>query len=191
MRINKKTALLIVDVQRDFCPGGALAVPGGDEVVPVLNKYIDKFMAKGAMIFATRDWHPLNHISFKSQGGMWPPHCVQNTKGADFHPLLHLPPNAVIISKATQPNIEAYSGFEHTDLAKRLQQAGIKTLLIGGLATDYCVKATVLDALKYGFEVYLLVDAIRAVNVKPSDGQQAIEEMRKAGVRQICFQDIE
>ena len=191
MKISKRTALLIVDVQKDFCPGGALAVPEGDEVVPIFNEYIDKFIAKGAAIFATRDWHPPNHVSFKSQGGMWPAHCVQNTEGANFHPHLHLPPNTVIISKATQPNIEAYSGFEQTNLADLLHQLGVKVLLIGGLATDYCVKSTVLDALEHGFQVYLLIDAVRGVDVQPGNSQRAIEKMEKAGAQKLCFADIE
>ncbi|MEM3151578.1 MAG: isochorismatase family protein, partial [Candidatus Bathyarchaeia archaeon] len=146
VKVDKESALIIVDVQNDFLPGGALPVPNGDKVIPILNKYIELFNKVGAAIFATRDWHPPNHISFKTQGGIWPPHCIQNSKGAEFASNLKLPKNVNIISKAVNPNMEAYSGFEGTDLALKLKELGVKKVFIGGLATDYCVKNTVLDA---------------------------------------------
>ncbi|MCX8171260.1 MAG: nicotinamidase [Candidatus Bathyarchaeota archaeon] len=186
-----KDALIIVDVQVDFCPGGALPVPGGDEIIPKLNEYIRKFHAAGALIVATRDWHPPNHISFRDYGGIWPPHCVQGTEGAKFHPGLRLPDNVIIVSKAMDPLREAYSGFEGTDLEKELRKAGVRRVFIGGLATEYCVKNTVLDALKYGFETFLLEDAVRGIDVKPGDVEEAIKEMVKRGAKKLTLQELE
>jgi len=190
--INKdKDALIIVDVQRDFCKGGALPVPEGEKIVPVLNKYIEKFSKAGALIVATRDWHPPNHISFKDYGGTWPPHCVQETPGADFHPDLKLPREAKIVSKATSADKEAYSGFDGTDLERELKNAGIRRLFVGGLATDYCVKSTVLDALSLGFETVLLFDAIKGVDVNPGDSERAIKEMLDRGAKKGILNDFE
>jgi nicotinamidase/pyrazinamidase len=174
-------ALLIVDVQNDFCPGGTLAVNEGNEVVPVLNKWIEDAGAAGVPVYASRDWHPANHISFKQRGGPWPPHCIQNTFGAAFHPDLKLPPDVEVVSKAETPDVDSYSAFGGTDLADRLREASIKRVWIGGLAQDYCVRASALDAIKEGFEVHLIVDATRAVNVTPDDGRRAIEEVKRAG----------
>lgn len=179
--LTKGDALVVVDVQNDFLPGGNLAVPGGDEIVPTINRYIERFQEKKLPIFATRDWHPQHHSSFKEKGGPWPIHCVAGSKGAEFHPALRLPDSTVIISKATAMDTDAYSGFEGTDLDDRLRSAGIHRLLIGGLATDYCVLNTVTDAIKHGYRVLLLRDAIRAVNVKPEDGQKAVAEMMRLG----------
>jgi nicotinamidase/pyrazinamidase len=174
-------ALVVVDVQNDFLPGGSLAVPRGDEVVANLNRYIAEFVQRQLPIFATRDWHPANHCSFQAQGGSWPVHCVRQTKGAEFAPSLRLPATAVIISKGTAPDREAYSGFEETDLADRLRRAAVARLYVGGLATDYCVLNTVKDAVRLGFKVVLLKDAIRAVNVHPADGREAEAEMLGLG----------
>jgi len=191
-RINKvEDALIIVDVQKDFCSGGALPVPEGEKVVPVLNRYIEKFSKAGALIVATRDWHPPNHVSFKSHGGAWPPHCIQGTPGAEFHPDLNLPAKVKIISKASSPDKEAYSGFDGTDLEEKLRNAGIRRVFVGGLATDYCVKSTVLDALKLGFETILLLDAIRGVDVKPGDSEKAINEMLRKGAKGASLSDFE
>jgi nicotinamidase/pyrazinamidase len=181
MRLQSGDALLIVDVQNDFCPGGALAVREGDKVVPPLNEWISEAIRRGVPVFASRDWHPAGHISFKQRGGPWPPHCVQNTPGAAFHPDLNLPPNAQVISKATSPDQDSYSAFGGTDLAQRLRSAHVKRVWIGGLARDYCVRATALDAIREGFEVHLIVDATRAVDVNPDDGQRALEEIQRAG----------
>jgi nicotinamidase/pyrazinamidase len=175
------SALLIVDVQRDFLPGGSLAVPQGDEVVPVLNRYIQMARRHRLPVFASRDWHPQRHCSFRSQGGPWPPHCIAGSPGAEFAPGLALPADALLISKATQEAPDAYSAFSGTDLAARLRSLGVKRLLVGGLATDYCVLNTVRDALAAGFEVRLLADAIRAVNVEPGDGERAEREMQVSG----------
>ena len=182
-RLQSDDALIIVDVQNDFLPGGSLAVPHGDEVVPALNRYIRAFGKKKLTVFATRDWHPSNHCSFKAQGGIWPPHCVQRSRGAELALDLQLPQSAVIISKATTLEQDAYSGFEGTDLHDRLQALGVKRLFIGGLATDYCVLNTVKDALSLGYEVYLLEDAIHAVNVQPDDGKKAKDEMIRLGAK--------
>jgi nicotinamidase/pyrazinamidase len=190
VNIIENDALIIVDVQNDFCPGGALAVPEGDQIVPIINKYIGKFVSKNALVVATRDWHPKNHVSFKEYGGLWPVHCVQNSWGAEFHPMLTLPKNAIIVSKAYEPNVEAYSGFQGTELDKMLKERRVKRLFVCGLATDYCVKATVLDGLKLGYEVYLLVDAIKGVNVRPGDSEEAINEMVKAKARLLKFEQL-
>ncbi|AEH24150.1 nicotinamidase [Pyrococcus yayanosii] len=172
-------ALIVVDMQRDFMPGGALPVPDGDRIIPRVNEYIRRFREKGALIVATRDWHPDNHISFRELGGPWPRHCVQNTPGAEF--VVELPADAVIISKATEPDKEAYSGFEGTNLAGILKEKGVRRVYICGVATEYCVKATALDAVKHGFEVYLLKDAVKGI--KPGDEEMAIREMEEAGVK--------
>lgn len=173
-----RDAVIVVDVQNDFCPGGALAVPDGDQVIPPLNALLRRATC---FIAATRDWHPVNHCSFTDQGGAWPVHCVADTTGADFHPHLDRSQLQEIVSKATSPDQEAYSGFQGTSLATLLQERGVKRVLIGGLATDYCVKATAIDARQAGFEVIILEDAIRGVEVNPGDRAQATEEMRQAG----------
>lgn len=180
--LNPGDALIVVDVQNDFLPDGSLAVPGGDEVVPELNHYIAAFQAKRLPIFATRDWHPHNHCSFKAYGGPWPPHCVAGTRGAAFAPGLKLPASTAIITlKGTEPDRDAYSGFEGTDLDARLRAVGVHRLLVGGLATEYCVFHTVKDGLALGYAVFFLQDAIRAVNVQPDDGCKAEDEMIRLG----------
>ena len=161
-----------------------------DEVIPALNRYIKAFRRASLPIYASRDWHPPDHSSFRAQGGIWPPHCVAGSRGAEFSPKLSLPANAVIISKATNPNADAYSDFDEPDLEQHLHQNGISRLFIGGLATDYCVLYTVRDALSHGYEVNLLLDGIRAINLKPEDGQRAIEEMVSLGAHPIHFEDI-
>ena len=190
MKLDPKTdALIVVDVQNDFCPGGALAVPEGEGVVPVLNRLIRQ---GGVLVVATRDWHPPDHCSFQTQGGLWPVHCVAGTPGAAFHPDLDLTTSQpVIVSKAVTREREAYSDFQGTDLAATLRGRGIRRVFVGGLATDYCVKATALDARREGLEVFLLTDAIRAINVKPGDGEAALAEMRAAGVAPITSADID
>ncbi len=174
-------ALIVVDVQNDFLPGGALAVPQGDAVIAPLNRYLALFHGRGLPIFATRDWHPKDHCSFQARGGPWPPHCIAGTPGAAFPSALALPEGTAVISKATTPDEEAYSGFQGTDLARRLREAGVARVFVGGLATDYCVQATVTDALQAGFAVVVLTDAVRPVEVHPGDGRRALEAMRRAG----------
>lgn len=177
-----KTALLIVDLQKDFCPGGSLAVEGGDQVVAPANQLIRAFEERGWPVYFTRDWHPPNHCSFKVNGGPWPPHCVAGTPGAEFHQDLYVPADAPIISKADEPDKEAYSGFEGTSLERQLKALDIEAVIVAGLTTDYCVKTTALDAHRLGFRVTVAVDAIRAVNVRPDDGQCAIKHMQIRGV---------
>ncbi len=183
--LSKGDALIVVDAQNDFFPGGSLEVPGAREVIPVLNHYLRSFHALSLPIYATRDWHPAHHCSFKEQGGPWPVHCVAGTRGAEFHPEIHLPPSVVVISTATTEEKEAYSGFEGTDLHDRLQAAGVRRLFIGGLATEYCVFNTVRDGCILGYEVRVIKDAIRAVNVKPGDGRKTLEEMIRLGAEMI------
>lgn len=189
-RAHRGDALLVVDVQNDFLPGGSLAVPAGDMVVAALNRYLARFESAGLPIYATRDWHPPDHCSFREQGGVWPPHCVAGTEGAAFSPLLQLPASAVVISKAARREVDAYSGLAGTGLAERLREADIVRLFVGGLATDYCVLNTVRDALEQGFAVVLLLDAIRAVDVAPGDGQRAIAEMLRLGARGVRFEEL-
>ncbi len=182
IKLTISDALLLVDVQNDFCPGGALAVADGDAVVPALNAWIAAARQGGARVFASRDWHPPDHMSFVERGGIWPPHCVQDTPGAAFHPDLELPDDAVVVTKADQSEREAYSAFDSGELADELRSAGIERLWVGGLATDYCVKASVLDAAELpGLEVRVITHAIRAVDAAPGDGEAALEAMREAG----------
>lgn len=190
VRPQKGDALVLVDVQCDFLPGGRLAVPHGDEVVPALNRYIAVFRALTLPIVATRDWHPPDHCSFRERGGPWPPHCVAGSDGARFAPLLDLPCEAHIVSKATTPDKEAYSGFEGTALDAWLRQAGIGRLFVGGLATDYCVLNTVRDGRRLGYDVFLLTDAVRAVDVTAGDGERAIEQMRRLGAVPLVYDDL-
>ena len=179
-------ALIVVDIQNDFCAGGSLEVPDGDRVVPVLNEYAARFAAAGRPVFASRDWHPERTRHFQAYGGVWPPHCIQGTRGAEFHPDLRLPPGTEVVSTGQDPDEDGYSAFPSTledgrALAQALREAGVRRLYIGGLATDYCVKATVLDALAAGFEATVLLDASRGVNLQPHDAEAAIEEMVGAG----------
>lgn len=188
-------ALLVVDVQNDFCPGGALAVPHGDEVVPVLNRYLNLAVQARLPILASRDWHPKTTVHFKAFGGAWPPHCIHHSPGAEFHPNLQLPSTAEVISKGMDPQQDSYSCFQGvtadgTSLLARLQHDGIQELLIGGLATDYCVKATALDARRRGFEVTVLADAIHGVNLSAGDAERAIQEMRGASARLQTFDQV-
>ena len=174
-------ALLIADVQNDFLPGGALGVKGGDAIIPVLRGYIDRFQSRGLPIFFSQDWHPPDHCSFREQGGPWPIHCVAGSAGALPPPSFPIPNRAMIIHKATLPEKEAYSAFQDTPLHEYLQAADITRLFIGGLATDYCVLNTVKDARVLGYQVCLLTDAIRAVNVNWEDGRKAEEAMVRLG----------
>lgn len=183
-------ALVIVDVQNDFLPGGSLAVPAGHEVIPPLNVVIANFAERALPIIATRDWHPINHCSFMSQGGIWPSHCIAGSKGAEFAPGLRIPNTTIVVSKATEPGADAYSGFESTALAIRLRSMEVKRLFIGGLATDYCVLETVSDALELGFGVVVLLDAIRPVNVHVGDGQAAVEQMVAKGAILVSSKDV-
>lgn len=174
-------ALLIADVQNDFLPGGALGISGGDEIIPILLNYIDRFQSKTLPIFLTRDWHPSAHCSFKNHGGPWPVHCVAGSPGSLPPSAFVAPLSAVIIYKAIDANEEAYSAFHHTSLQRHLQALAVRRLFIGGLATDYCVLNTVKDARALGYDVCLLTDGIKAVNVHPDDGRKAELEMIRLG----------
>lgn len=185
-----KQALIVVDVQNDFCPGGALAVPQGDDVVKPLNELIDEFLERGDPVYKTRDWHPPTTKHFEVYGGTWPVHCVQNTKGAEFHPALRDDSRIAVVSKGLG-DTDCYSAFDETDLAAKLREQNVEEVVVGGLATDYCVKNTVLDALKHGFEVKALEDAMRAVELQAGDGDRAIEEMRAAGAKIVSTDDLE
>ena len=184
MTSEKKRALIVVDVQNDFCPGGALAVAHGDEVVAPLNRLMEEFLARGEPVIKSRDWHPPTTKHFAAYGGTWPVHCVQETKGAEFHPDLLDDIHIRVVSKGLG-DTDCYSAFDETDLALQLERLGVEEVWVGGLATDYCVKSTVLDALRQGFKVKAIKDAMRAVDLKPSDGERAIEEMRTAGAEII------
>ncbi|HEX8558830.1 MAG TPA: nicotinamidase [Pyrinomonadaceae bacterium] len=173
-------ALIVVDVQNDFCPGGSLAVGRGDEVVAPLNRLISEFLERGEPVYKSRDWHPPTTRHFADHGGTWPVHCVQGTRGAEFHPDLLEDPRVHVVSKGTGDE-DNYSAFDGTTLAEDLRRRGVSEVWVGGLATDYCVKQTVLDALREGFRVRALSDAMRAVNARPGDGARALEEMRAAG----------
>ncbi len=191
VKLTGSDALIVVDMQKDFMPGGALPVPEGDSIIPTVNRYIEAFEKRGLPVFFTRDWHPENHISFKGYGGVWPPHCVQNTEGAQFHDDLRIPlDNKFVISKGTSPDFDAYSGFQGTALESLLRERGIKRIFVCGVATDYCVKNTVLGGLNLGFHTFVLLDGIKGVDVKPGDSQRAIEEMLSKGAVALTVGDI-
>lgn len=189
IELQPTDALIVVDVQNDFCSRGALAVPDGDAVIPIINTVLDKF---GAVVF-TRDWHPPDHCSFAKSpqyvDGSWPVHCVRDTKGAAFHPHLAVPTNATVVNKATDREPDAYSGFDGTGLAKQLRDKGVKRVFVCGLATDYCVKATALDARVADFEVFVLLDACRAVDNPAGTGAAAVAEMENAGI--VCIHSVD
>jgi nicotinamidase/pyrazinamidase len=185
---HETAALIIVDVQKDFCPGGALPAPGGDQIIPALNRHLAEARDREMPVYASRDWHPAVTSHFKQYGGEWPPHCVQGTAGAQFHSDLKLPPDAVVISKGNDPARPGYSAFDgHTasgkTLAHDLRDRNVTSLYVSGIATDYCVKATTLDALRAGFDVSVLRDAITGIDVNPGDTDRALDEMSREGAR--------
>lgn len=181
IHLDNTDALLVIDMQVDFLPGGALGVAGGHEVVAPINHLIALYGAAGAPVFASRDWHPQDHCSFQAQGGPWPPHCMADTPGAQFAAELALPDDAVVISKATTAAVDAYSAFNGTDLAAQLRARGVERVAVVGLATDYCVLNTVTDALEEGFTTLLVPEAMRAVEVQPGDGRHALDRMVARG----------
>ena len=189
IEIGPGDALLVIDMQRDFLPGGALVVRGADEIVPLVNQYVQYFVQHGRPIYATRDWHPARHCSF-APGGAWPAHCIAGTAGAALARDLVLSPGAIIVSKAQEEDRDAYSGFAGTTLERHLRAAGIRRLFVAGLATDYCVLHSVEDALALGLAVVLLLDAVRAVELKPGDGAAAIARMRTLGARTATRADV-
>ncbi len=180
MMEGKRRALIIADVQNDFCPGGALAVPHGDQIIPEVNRLIREFLARNDVVIKSRDWHPPDTNHFAFYGGLWPVHCIRETKGAEFHPDLLDDPRITVISKGLGDG-DDYSAYDGTDLAEFLREQQVEEVMVCGLATDYCAKDTVLDALREGFKVTALIDLMRAVDLHPGDGDRAIEEMRQAG----------
>lgn len=171
----------MVDVQNDFCSGGALAVPDGDAVVEPINRLIEQF----PVVVATRDWHPANHASFREYGGPWPPHCVQGTEGAQLHPGLAAGRIDAVVDAGFEPQLEGYSGFEETDLEQVLRDREVDTVHVAGLALDYCVQATALDARQKGFDVVLHLGATRAINAQPGDAERTVAQLREAGVQVV------
>jgi nicotinamidase/pyrazinamidase len=189
---SQESALILVDIQNDFCPGGALAVNEGDLIVPVVNRLIPRF----PLVISTQDWHPASHISFKARGGPWPPHCVQGTPGAELHPDLKTDTIAHYFRKASSPDKDDYSEFAGNDehgrsLDEVLKGYGVEKIYVVGLATDYCVLETVLDGLKLGYEVYAVTDAMRAVNVEPDDGEKALYKMASSGAHLVTSEVID
>jgi nicotinamidase/pyrazinamidase len=190
-KLQSTSALILVDIQNDFCPGGALAVAEGDAIVELVNRLIPAFQ----LVISTQDWHPADHISFAEQGGPWPPHCVQGTVGAQLHSALDQEDISYYFRKASSPDKDAYSEFEGTDdkgrmLDEVLRVHNVKRIYVVGLATDYCVKATALDGLNHGYDVYVVTDAVRAVNVAPGDGEKALEELAQAGAQLITSDQL-
>jgi nicotinamidase/pyrazinamidase len=173
--------LIVVDVQNDFCPGGALPVPDGDAVVEPINRLIEQL----PVVVATRDWHPRDHNSFREQGGPWPPHCIQGTPGAQLHPALEADRIDAVVDAGFRPELEGYSGFEETDLEEQLRERDVDTVHVAGLALDYCVRATALDARERGFDVVLHLGATRAINAQPGDDARTLAELRVAGVQVV------
>ena len=196
MTDEPRAALLVVDIQKDFCAGGALAAPGGVEIIPAVNRHVAAASTRGMPVYATRDWHPVRTTHFKEYGGNWPPHCVQGTAGAQFHPALKLPPEAIIVNKGDDPERHGYSAFEgHTSEGKTLlddlRDRHITRVYVAGIATDYCVRQSALDALRAGLEVRVLPDAIAGIDVRPGDAQRALDEISAAGAELVPTLDAE
>nr|WP_314542974.1 isochorismatase family protein [uncultured Massilia sp.] len=190
IHLDKDDALLVIDMQVDFLPGGALGVAAGHEVIAPINHLIELYREQGLPVFASRDWHPDNHCSFADQGGPWPPHCVANTPGAEFSAELALPDDAVIISKADTAGVDAYSAFNGTTLAARLRARGVNRVTVCGLATDYCVLNTVTDALEEGFTTIIVPEAMRAVDVQQGDGRRALDRMVARGAVPVRLGEV-
>jgi nicotinamidase/pyrazinamidase len=172
-------ALLIIDFQNDFVPGGALPVPDGDRIAPRVQELLDS--DDFDLIVATRDWHPADHHSFAAQGGPWPPHCVQGTEGAELHPSVDRSRIDVVVDAGYEPHLEGYSGFEETELERVLRERGVDRVTVVGLATDYCVRATAVDALRLGFDVTVDSQGVRGIDVSPGDSERALAEIEAAG----------
>jgi nicotinamidase/pyrazinamidase len=186
MMVDRTSALLVVDIQKDFCAGGALPAPGGADVIPAVNRHLADARSREMPVYATRDWHPPRTSHFKEYGGVWPPHCVQGTAGAQFHPDLKLPPDAIVVNKGDDPQRHGYSAFDgHTSAGKTLlddlRDRHITRVYVMGIATDYCVRESALDALRAGLEVRVLTDAIAGIDVRPGDAQRALDEISAAG----------
>jgi len=179
-------ALLIIDFQNDFTSGGALEVPEGDEITEPVKALADRF----EIVMATRDWHPPDHASFETQGGPWPVHCVRGTPGAEFHPAMDEVALDEVVDVGREREDEGYSGFERSELANLLRERGVDKVYVTGLATDYCVRASAIDACREGFDTTVVEDAIRAVNVDPDDGERAIADMKQAGAKVATSEEV-
>lgn len=190
LQLEPTDALLIIDMQYDFLPGGSLGVPGGDAVLAPINRLAALFAQHGLPVYASRDWHPADHCSFGARGGPWPPHCVAGTHGAAFSDELRLPHGTTVVSKADTADVDAYSAFNGTGLAGQLHARGVRRVLVCGLATDYCVLNTVLDARANGFAVLIVPGAMRAVDVAPGDGKRAIARMIEHGARVVGVEEL-
>ncbi|MDB5747963.1 MAG: nicotinamidase [Massilia sp.] len=190
LHLEASDALLVVDMQYDFLPGGSLGVPGGDQVLGPINRLIKLFGEQGLPVYASRDWHPGDHCSFAARGGPWPPHCVAGTRGAAFSDALRLPPDAIVVSKAETADVDAYSAFNGTGLAGQLRARGVRRVAVCGLATDYCVLNTALDARANGFDVLVVPQAMRAVDVNPGDGERAIAAMVERGALPVQVDEL-
>ncbi|MDA8138160.1 MAG: isochorismatase family protein [Desulfobacteraceae bacterium] len=177
--LQKSDGLLVIDVQWDFCPGGLLPVPDAQKIIGVLNTWIQTALEREVPVYTSRDWHPRGHLSFREKGGPWPPHCIQDTDGAQFHPALHRDEKILVITKGTRFDMDQNSVFEETGFSRQLFHDGVRRLIIGGLALDGCVLQTALDALHNGFEVHIIEDATRPMNEE--EGRRAIERLVKAG----------
>jgi nicotinamidase/pyrazinamidase len=184
--VDVSRALLVIDFQNDFTPGGALAVGGGDEIAEPIKRLADEF----DVIVATRDWHPPDHSSFQEQGGPWPVHCVRGTPGAEFHPAMSGIDLDAVVDVGQGREEQGYSGFERSNLAEILRARGVAEVFVCGLATDYCVRASAIDACKGGFDVTVVEDAIRPVEVEPGDGERALDDMRAAGARVATSDEV-
>jgi nicotinamidase/pyrazinamidase len=179
-------ALLVIDFQNDFCPGGALAVEEGDQIAGPIGRLAAEF----DHVLATRDWHPPDHSSFETEGGPWPVHCVQGTPGAELHPSMDEIEIEAIVDVGRERDDQGYSGFENSDLAQLLRDRDVEQIAVCGLATDYCVRASAIDAAKEGFDITVVTDAIRAVEVEPGDGDRAIEDMKQAGAKMATSDEL-
>ena len=194
--MEKESALLIVDVQNDFCPGGALGVAGGDDIIPLINRYIELFAGERLPIIASRDWHPPVTKHFKEFGGIWPAHCLQESTGAMFREGLRLPDDSLVFSKGMDPERDDYSALHArsdagTPLPDFLKTEGIGRLYICGLATDYCIRQTALEGVRQGFAITVLVDAVRGVNLQPGDSERALAEIKAAGATFAILDELD
>ncbi len=190
LNIGSNDALIVVDVQNDFCPGGTAAVEDGDAVARKMSDVALNFRSRDGRVFATQDWHPTNHKSFAENGGIWPAHCVRGSQGADFHKDLKLPIGSSIIRKGEEVETDAYSGFEGTSLGSHLDRLGVKRVFVGGLSTEYAVQHTVYDALQKGYNAFVITDAVSAVNANPDDDQRALDSMLASGAKPVTTDEL-
>ncbi len=190
MNIGSNDALIVVDVQNDFCPGGTAAVEDGDAVARKMSDVALNFRSRDGRVFATQDWHPTDHRSFADNGGIWPTHCVRGSQGAEFHKDLKLPIGSSIVRKGEDVEGDAYSGFDGTSLESHLERLSVRRVFVGGLSTEYAVQHTVYDALQKGYSAFVITDAISAVNANPDDDQRALDSMLASGAKPITTDEL-